>query len=243
MTGAIVYVICHDTESYTAARRIARDRDYMRVIQMPTTKYFDNFLFLKLLGPLCHEWEDKRYVGAVHYNCDKFVDPRTNRPILQALDEIVVNDKYDKEADVYAFYPLSNIHHRYDEHRKFGFKVAWGLLHFLANGMSSSEQVFVNKPYFYRNYWMCRPEIMKRYIAFVRNCDAVIENNPPLYKIMHVVDTEYALYKSESLLDHMQRCTGLRGVSILAFVFERLPAFFCHTNNIKVYGLDNTLLP
>lgn len=224
----LLYVVCHDEDSREMAAQITVNRDYMQVIMIPTTKYFESYMFHTELMKRRSEWKDQDFVGMITYKANVLID-------LVNLDAAVNSIKNEPglhaHKNIFAFYNLPFPSCRYDSHPLL--RNIWQVL--LQKVCGDETDVFPRIDFFYRNYWMCRPSIMEGYIAFFKKCVAVVEKCTLLDSMMNTVDDRYSSGYSQESLELLERSTGYRGCTHTCFVYERLINFFAHHHGHRMY--------
>ena len=166
------------------------------------------------------EWINKKFVGCISY---KFPEkcPRINI-------EQIIKEQENKDIDVIGLYtPHATF--------KWGEYVQPGCITILAQIIKiindTDIESFLNKKPFYCNYWICRPQILLKYIYFIDEIIEKIEMNPSICDLLY----NNSGYSGTINVDKQYRLFGKPFYTWHPFIMERLLPLFCHMNNYKIY--------
>jgi hypothetical protein len=215
----IIYILYYDEITKLEAEKIYGKYKWARPIFNPTTKYLESGFILDILPTLESEWSDKNYVGTISWKANQ----KTQIPNFDNLEN-ALKDNIDLIYLLSGEYPsdFESVFRRTDKfHPKFS-----SIWKKILEKMGYTDIFPKNIVFFYCNYWLSSPTIMKEYIKFgnkVRNiiesqCSDDIEHNswygvpPNAYKLL--TGKDYYMYHP--------------------FIMERIPCYFSYINNIKI---------
>lgn len=197
---------------------------FVRVQQIPTTQYFENYMFLNLLPDTVEDWESHDYVGIISW--------KTKQKIRLPNVTSVVQNANANDADVIAFMmPACREHQHLNgwvEQCHPHVKYLWSIL-CEQLGYTPEQYLSTQIPAFCCNYWMAKPEWLKRYMQHIRKARDILES-------YDTDDGEFQRKLHENS-GHTFRVppVGIHYVMYHSFLLERLPCLFFWVNKANVY--------
>jgi hypothetical protein len=218
----VIFVLCYDAASQHEASKVYGGLPWARVTRIPTTMYMEGVMYWMWLDQFRHVWHDADFVGTLSWNAStKLVIPDMEQLGRQAdqlgAGVVAVHSSRDDLVG-----QATKCHPRFME--------VWVTL-LEEMGYTREDATSRQIPAFFCNYWMARPPLMERYVAWFRRARILLDTcaaiQEPLWS-----DSGYP-----------GRLRGQRCMAIWArpyyphhcFVVERLPCFFFWKSGIEVH--------
>lgn len=219
----LLYVIYHDATSERAARIWCECRPWARPIFITSTKFFESIVYKENLPSLAKEWESFDYVGLATYRSVKELP----------MDKLVSHLRL--AICCYEVVPLLNGHRRLLEQAIAGhnaqFSVVWEAILSSLGYNSMTIQKYNDVETFWRNSFITTPKRLHDLVNFMNQAIHVTLSNKTLSNILEQ-DARYLEPRSKRIT---QRIFGTDYYQWHPFIFERLPVFFFHAQNISIY--------
>ena len=222
----IIYILCYNEVKYKDALEIYRKYKWAKPIILLNQDYSFENAFWKQLLEIKKEWETNEMVGTLSYSAYKKID-------LNIVDKIIskklyIPNSYYNFFDTNVSIPNSNT--KTHPH----FNSIWNDLLLNLKLFPTTENCC--------NYWMCKPELMEKFIYwYINKCLPELLNNPFIL--------ENANYQNNSLNPNTLNKEGLINLwgkpyyPNFPFIVERLNKCFFMTNYKVVFLIshENTL--
>jgi hypothetical protein len=230
----LIYILGYNNETLNSANELFGSYKWAKIIILPASILFENYMYDKWLLEHYEEWKDYDYIGTLSWRVkDKIVLPDIekmaiflkNNDIFDVVPFFVIDDK-NWINDIDRRQPYNNII----------LKLLFQKLGFPNDYMKNN---FIQ---FYCNYWITRPKIMKEYIDFFHKCKEIIDNDVEIQKYIW----KYVEYNSTLDDASILKIFGRSSFSSHPFVYERIPFLFMHKYKIlhpiisNHYGLYTT---
>jgi hypothetical protein len=220
MADFLIYVIYYDDETRIEAERIYGKYPHFRPIFNPTSKYVESGFILDILPTLEDEWKDKDYVGTISWKAYEKIE-------IADLEN--VSYKLDQYIDlIYLYYTETSFENMFKNtdliHPLFS-KIWANVLKI----MGCNDIFPKTAPWFYCNYWMMSPSIVKRYIDFGKRAVDIMETIPEIRALCE----KNSCYPNIPP-DSYKLATGKKYYMYHPFIMERLPCFFAYMNKLKI---------
>lgn len=209
-----IYVISYNDKTNNIASNIYQDKSWAKVIQIKTTKYFENTMYDSWLINNKHDWLEENYVGTISWQANEKININ------------LIKKRYEQKSDIFTFYNFKQnlIEQACKEHGEI-FKHLW--IKLLGKmGFSSELALDPNINLFLCNYWCSKPYIMIEYIKFFKRAKDILEKNDEYY-----CDSKYKGYLSKKDLIEI---FGVNYYPIYIFILERLPCFFFYYKKYQI---------
>lgn len=223
----LIYVLCYDQKSETLAKERFGNITWMKILFIPTTFYLESILYSEILSDIEDEWITSDYVGTISYSCiEKGLSVYTIQKIFTEAA------KQADLPDVIAFYSeentqmlkITNLLHP-------NFENIWNLLLSKLETVGYKNNINNNQiKGFYCNYWVAKPEWMKRYISFFRKARIMLDYNATLRKEIW----KDSNYQSKLSKDELMRIYGKPYYPYIPFIYERLPCYYFENENATI---------
>jgi hypothetical protein len=209
-----IYMVYHDAGSFEKVRHLTQ-HDMFRLVKIPQNRYDESILFLPPIKPFLSF--DARYTGTMLYS---FVQ----KGACTDYDALIA--KYPT-ADVFVF--QWSAHNVLLDMRCHG-STAERLFRLILHKLGLNPAHFTQVPAVWKNCWLARTDIFKRYGDFVENAVRIMENDDECRALAHHDSKWKRNYSAEKLQAIYQRPYQ----TLHGFVVERLPAVFFETCGAKV---------
>lgn len=223
----ILYVLCFNDNTM---QMIKSDEyynlEFKKPLMIETTRWLENIMYKKWLRDNIDQWNNADFVGTISYKA------KERLVLSDSLDKLI---EEGKNADVIVIYPAkkgSLLSFAGGSHP--GFVQAWILL---MHALNIPLQVSYDTTPFYCNYWMARPEWMKKYMEFFDKAIEALENEP--LKSMVWMNSGYG---GNMPIDDRLRIFGKTYYPLYIFILERLPSVFFAFHQAKMH-YNITLAP
>lgn len=233
-TRAVLYLISHDDASEAMTKSFAACKgDWIKVVRLNGTKFFESSMYRDILPQRRAEWADRSKVDYVitatyktvskqlHYN--KFTQD------LAMIKELLKAAR-DGDWDIIPFLRSGSGNMSFSSyHHGKGFRQCWdAILKAIGFSNDSIRALDEHKP-FYRNIFIIRPAALEMLVD--RMCAAMsIAVNDPIVAELLQQDSKY----KEGSVEVAQRMFGTSHYQMHPFIFERLPSFFLQVNGSKI---------
>lgn len=231
-TRSVMFVITHNNESRSIARGYqACHEAWVRIADLPTTVFFESYLYKAFLPQHFHELTAYDYVITVTYKTlSRHLLPRY-MPVLsfngiKRMLKVARSGEYDVLPFMRDFEEMMTTSVKYHtEH----FRTAWdSLLMELGFNRTVIERLYPMKA-FYRNVFIIKPSILAQLTVFMNKAIDVAETNPRI-KAMLQKNAKYTLGTPQVA----HKVFGTSYYQLYPFVFERLPAFYLNAIGAKI---------
>lgn len=227
----LVYVVCHSDASEAIAKEITNGVDFARIVRVGESVYFENQVF-DYLHDHENEWKGKDFVGVVSYNF-------TNKT-KKSLKDIYIEVEKNKENDVISLFNLLFFNNA--TRRQIAYYNTGSMQHtihtylvlrelFVRNGFQEQDVIDDKIKIWFCNFWLAKPEWMKRFISFYRRCIVLLENDATLKE--YIFKDSY--YVGSCTKETLVRITGKEHYTLHPFVFERLSGYFFSLSGAKIF--------
>ena len=230
----LIYILGYDNETSINANNLFGSYEWAKIIILPATILFENYMYDKWLIEHYDEWKDYDYVGTLSWRAKEKV-------LLPDIDKLAVFLKKDKRFDVVPFLVIDNKDHLEDIDRRQPLNNI--ILNLLFNKLGFPDNYIKNDfIQFYCNYWITRPKIMLEYINFFHDCKKIIDSDDEIQN--HI--WKYVEYNSTLDDANIKKIFGRPSFSSHPFVYERIPFLFMnryyilHPGYIYQNGLYST---
>jgi hypothetical protein len=217
----LIYILYHNQESFKLASKFLKFK-WAKLRKIYSTKYFESIIFL-YLDKNRDEWINKKFVGILTYNSYKKI---------KLFNVEMLAEKYSN----YDIIPFNNYYKIplliNSEYNHPSFINIWEQL-LLSLNYDINDILSLKIPVFYNNYWMAKPEWIKKYIAFYKNVVYIMENNNNIKYLLY----QNSKYKGK-LLEYPEiliKICGRPYYTFHPFIIERLVCFFFWIHNAKIY--------
>jgi hypothetical protein len=230
----VLYLISHDDASEAMTKSFAACKgDWIKVVRLNGTKFFESSMYRDILPQRRAEWADRSKVDYVitatyktvskqlHYN--KFTQD------LAMIKELLKAAR-DGDWDIIPFLRSGSGNMSFSSyHHGKGFRQCWdAILKAIGFSNDSIRALDEHKP-FYRNIFIIRPAALEMLVD--RMCAAMsIAVNDPIVAELLQQDSKY----KEGSVEVAQRMFGTSHYQMHPFIFERLPSFFLQVNGSKI---------
>jgi hypothetical protein len=220
-----VYIIAFNEVTLKQANLAFRSPWYHKIM-IETTRYLESIMYYKTLQECEDEWKDVDYVGTMSYKA-----PRKMRvPNLTAI--------WPDNPDVVVFWSSGKstllITQALQHHPKFD--IIWTKL-IAAMGYDIKDITDPSILVYFGNYWMAKPEWMRRYMDFLVRARDIMERDAELIELLN----ENSTYKGGISKEKCVEVFGQPHYTHHPFVCERLSCFFFWKHGAKI--LDITVAP
>jgi hypothetical protein len=219
-TNSIIYVLYYDEATKIEAEKIYGKYNWFKPIFNETSKYVESGFILDVLPKLQDEWKDKDYVGTISWKAYKKI---------KITDFEKINIARDQDLDlVYLLYTencFENMFKNIDYLHPLFSKIWASVL----EKMGYCDVFPQNVTWFYCNYWLAKPSVMKQYIEFGKRARDIMESIPEI-KDLCERNSMYELTPP----DPYKVVTGKKYYMYHPFIMERLPCFFAYMNKLKI---------
>lgn len=220
----LLYVFCYDQPSRLQAEKMTSLCDGIaKTIVLEGDRYFESQIWRHKWRQMMKEddWESHDYVGMISYKYEQ----KTGNEIL----DIQRASKEQSEHDVIAFYDYDNdlLAHACHVHGN-KFRSIWQEL--LRPFFSDADINRRDLPSFYCNYWMAKPEWLRKYAEWVQTVMESIDTRPELDALMFE-DSKYCGRMPKHQL--LQVC-GKQHYTFHPFMFERLPCIYFYLSGASI---------
>jgi len=216
----IIYILCYDNQTFNNALRLFGSYKWAKVIILPSTILFENYMYDKWLLDNYDEWKDYDYVGTLSWRAREKV-------ILPDIEKMAIFLKNEKIYDLVPFYVIGDKNLLDDIDRRQPNNNI--ILNLLFNKLGYPND-YIKKDFihFYCNYWIAKPKIMKEYIDFFYKCKEIINEDPQIQKYIW----QYVEYNSGLDENEIKKIFGRPSFSSHPFVYERIPYLFMYKYRI-----------
>ena len=225
-----IYILCYNHKTEEIANQSFGSYEWAKVINIKSTKILENIMYEEWLLNNIDDWKNCDYVGTLSWKSLQ----KIKLPDIDQLKKDLILTNPDFFAFLVGKQSLIKRTNLY--HPLFG--MIWTKL---LKNMGYDEKFILSEKIipFYSNYWICKSEIMLKYITFFNKCKKILDNDEELIRLMNM----NSLYKGN--LDHSD-CLKIFDKPYYTyhpFIFERLPCFFVFINNLKIkYDIKSSLI-
>lgn len=222
----LLYVISHDDKSFEIASRYCRCKPWTRILQIPSTPFFESIIYDELLQQRRAEWEGMDFVGVSTYRSLKFA------PLdkLKALLELAQHKPYDVAP---LFTTGEYLQAQAVRGHTAEFTQVWDMLlkvqGFTEQEIRAQDSVEV----FLRNSMIIRPRWLKRLTQHMSEAIQLVVTNASI-QAAFATDAHYQEAKYRKKVAETVFHTPY--YQWHPFIFERLPVFYLHHYNASIYG-------
>ena len=214
MGRSVIYVVCHDAASLAQARADMGQYDWAHFAVVPddpaTSVFMESAAFLTVLPRREDEWRDADYVGILTWNAHRKID-------VSRIDQCL----QDGGGDIVAFV---------ESREAMVMQVLFPHPQFLAVwlpltrqlGISAVDSTFWDIAPFFHNYWVCKPEWMRRYLDFFARAVGILRTDSTIQKALW----SPSLYSTHLSSERLMQIYGRTYMPYHPFVCERLPCLF-----------------
>lgn len=222
----LIYILGYDNETLHNAMALFGNYKWAKIVILPATLLFENYMYDKWLIEHYDEWKDYDYVGTLSWRAK-------DKIMLPDMDKLAVFLKNEKIYDVVPFFVIDSMDHINDIDRRqplnnIILNRLFQKLGFPDNYLKSN---FIQ---FYCNYWITRPKIMIEYIQFFHKCKEIIDDDAEIQK--HI--WKYVEYNSTLDDANIKKIFGRPSFSSHPFVYERIPFLYLNRYPILHPGLS-----
>eukprot|EP01036_Dinobryon_divergens_P027187 gene27187-35916_t len=233
---SILYLISHDNNSDSLGRKFSQCKErWVKSVRIPNTVFFESIIYREIFPKLRTEWESLDFVitgtyktvaKQLHYN--GFTQ---NQAQIKFFLDVAKNGQYDVVPFLRSGSGTMSFCMYW--HGK-PFKEAWtALLNSLGYSTALIRSLDEVKP-FYRNIFIIRPAALVKLMQFMDRAMYVAENNLKVKELLQK-DAKYKEGQEEVAL----RVFNTKYYQLHPFIFERLPSFFLHAENMTIcHGPD-----
>jgi hypothetical protein len=216
----IIYILGYDNETFDNAKLLFGSYKWAKIVILPPTILFENYMYDTWLIENYDEWKDYDYVGTLSWRVK-------DKIFLPDIEKLALFLKKEKIYDVVPFYVIDDKNmiddiHRRQPNNNIILKLLFDKLGF------PNDYIKKNFIHFYCNYWIARPKIMKEYIDFFHKCKEIINNDDEIQKYI------WKFVEYNSTLDevNIKKIFGRSCFSSHPFVYERIPYLFMYKYKI-----------
>jgi len=219
-----IFVLCYDEETQKLAVERFGGFDWATILVIPSSLYLENCMYSELLEKEAAEWEGVDYVGTISYKAPE----KIKIPDVKALAKRLEVSGHD----VVAFYhtkPGTQLLKQADcchEH----FSELW--TQWLTTiGYKTRDAEDHNIRGFYGNYWIAKVPWMKRYMAFYKQAQEVLDTADGEFREKLWSDSRYPVKIKK------ERCVSIFGKDYYPyhpFLCERLASFYFHRAGARI---------
>jgi hypothetical protein len=229
----LIYILGYDNETLNNATALFGSYKWAKIIILPATLLFENYMYDKWLIEHYDEWKDYDFVGTLSWRA-------RDKVMLPDMDKLAVFLKNNEVFEVVPFLVIDSVDHLNDIDRRqplnnIILKRLFEKLGFPDNYM---KNYFIQ---FYANYWITKPKIMLEYIQFFHKCKEIIDSDDEIQK--HI--WKYVEYNSTLDDANIKKIFGRPSFSSHPFVYERIP--FLYLNRYRIlhpgFSYENGLYP
>lgn len=218
----IIYILCYNDITYNNSLKIYNKYNWAQPIIISNQDYSFENAFWKQLIEIKNEWESCEMVGSLSYSAYKKID-------LNVVDNIIKKKLYIPNS-YYNFFDTNDLIPNSNTLTHPHFNSIWNDLLVNLKLFTTTENCC--------NYWMCKPELMKKFIYwYINKCLPELLNNPYIL--------ENANYQNNSLNLNTLNKEGLINLwgkpyyPIFPFIIERLNKCFFITNFKVVFLISH----
>jgi hypothetical protein len=219
-TGLIVYVLSYDDASEQRAHKLFEHDPCVRFLRLGVNKYCESQAY-DVLAQKEHEWRDAAFVGTLAYGADtKITIP----------DWLALHNKLEHtEVDIIGLLPFgTHLVTQATNHHPL-FPAIWQRL--LAKMGYTWRDIFdVETPVFLCNYWLARPQWMRRFIEFSKRARHMLDNDHLLIDM----SMQDACYRNHFSKDMCLQAFGRPYITYHPFVCERLPCTYFYVKGAAI---------
>ena len=233
MGNRILYILCHDDITEQRAISEFKNYEWARVYRLKQQNYLlESVFYINELLSLYNEWKDCDFVGTLSYKfferCDIYINLKSLTRIIEQIEKTSIND-----YDVASFMTFKGgMWNQLPHLEKIVYNTADRCnMNIKRYNIRKRTLEYVIRPFdsmfFFHNYWMCKPDMMLKYIDFFRNkWIPMLEQHP-------LVWTHCPYNGTLTKERHIQLTNGRAShYTYHAYVNELLPAiFFTHMNS------------
>jgi hypothetical protein len=210
----LIYILGYDNETLTNANALFGSYEWAKIIILPATILFENYMYDKWLIEHYDEWKDYDYVGTLSWRAK-------DKVLLPDIDKLAIFLKNENKIDVIPFFVIDNKDHLDDIDRRQPLNNI--ILNLLFKKLGFPDNYIKNNfIQFYSNYWITKPNIMLEYINFFHNCKKIIDSDNEIQKYIW----KYVEYNSTLDDANIIKIFGRPSFSSHPFVYERIPFLF-----------------
>jgi hypothetical protein len=222
----ILYVISHDAKSFDVASRYCRCKPWAKVLEIPTTPFFESIIYKELLLKRQDEWQHMDFVGISTYRSLKFAPLDKLKTLLEL--------SHHKPYDVAPLFTTGEyLQAQAVSGHTTQFTHTWDMLlraqGYTELGIRAQDRAEV----FLRNSMLIRPSWLKRLMQHMSEAMTLVTTNATL-SAAFATDAHYqeAKYRKKTA----QIVFKTPYYQWHPFIFERLPVFYLHNYNASIYG-------
>jgi hypothetical protein len=217
----LIYILCYDYDTVQNATKLYGSYIWAKIIVLPATILFENYMYDKWLMEHYDEWKDYDYVGTLSWRA-------TDKIMLPDIDKLTIFLKNEHIYDVIPFFVIDEPHINADIDSRQPINNI--VLNLLFNKMGFPPNYINKKNFikFYCNYWIARPKIMKEYIDFFCKCKEIIDTDNEIQKYIW----KYVEYNSGLDENEIRKIFGRSSFSSHPFVYERIPYLYMYKYKI-----------
>jgi hypothetical protein len=249
MFNILVYIVYHDEKSRLKAQDFSRQHpEWTKSVMIRSSKFFETIFYRDILPFEYNEWMNKDYVGMISY---KAVDISINNMSFKAIDiPYILALSYNvstvstaiaqsRPAQHYDIIPLlQGVDMQLMSQAVQGhgpqFQRAWDSLLMALEYNQSLIQSADRLAPFFRNSFLGRPSLMRDYCIFINRAIDLALYNETVRQLLGV-NANYDATK----LSVAQLIFQSNHYELHPFIFERLPVFYFHAIQAKVFRYPN----
>lgn len=210
----VVYILCYDAKSRASAEEEYGELEWAHILDLspsPHTKYMEGAAYLGLLKEREDEWKDADFVGTLAWRASS----KISMVDMQRLCE------QERHADVLALLPSCELLVCQAVRFCVRFLEVW-IPTLLELGYSLTDAIDHKIPSFYCNYWLAKPEWMRRFMDFFTEAVGVLETHQPIQEALWSCPGYGTSLSDEACL----KIYGKPYIPYHPFVTERLACFY-----------------
>lgn len=212
----LIYLLYHDEGSYAVIEKY-KNYKYVKLIHIQTTKYFES-IFFDYLNENQNEWENKDYVGILTYSFETKTGMK-----LDYLYNFILDYTTHNNVELFSFYTLGKMSYFLYSHRD--------IITYTLAEMNYNNVEFDKIIGFFCNYWLTKPQWMKKYITFHSQVKSKFEDKSNVF-LQNMLNSNSGYHKLTP--EQLQARIGYSYYPHHCFVMERLPSIFFQLNNLKL---------
>jgi hypothetical protein len=222
----ILYVISHDDKSFQLASDWSKCMPWAKVINITSTIFFESIIYQQNLPMLEEEWIQYDFIGIATY---KSVQHFTIEKLKMSLELL------SSSANIYDVIPLMLsgeylLEQGIKGHTK-EFKFVWEtFLHTYGYDYNRIEQLYHIEA-FWRNTFLIKKIWLQKLILSMNKAMNIALYQHSINQLLH----RHVLY-NEQKKDIAKKIFQHENYAWFPFIFERLPCFFLHEQNAKIYS-------
>jgi hypothetical protein len=212
-----IYVTYHDDKSLQVISSLLK-YDIFRLIKIPQTRYDENFIFYPPISPMIID-NSREYSGMLLYSfaCKGL-----------CMDYEALVRKYRDTVDVFVFqWSGVSVLKDMSAHGPEAVELLKHIIHKL--GLNPDD--FHDIPSIWKNCWICKTSLFKKYTGFVKAAIDIMEKDPRCIELANMNsywNRGYSQEKLQAMYKHPYQ-------TLHGFIVERLPAIFFKAWSAKIH--------